>query len=81
MRMLVFYLSHELVQVLSHMGKNNGNPDLVSEKSTVPKTHVLAQSKTIWFVKPAESILTLVVLNPFFENTVDPDQMASDKTI
>ena len=33
-RLFVFYLSHGLVQVceieLSHMGKNNGNPDLVT---------------------------------------------------
>ena len=35
-RQVIFYLSHGLVWVceieLSHMGKNNGNPDLVCEK-------------------------------------------------
>ena len=38
-RLFVFYLSHGLVWVcdieLSHMGKNNGNPDLVCEKNLI----------------------------------------------
>ena len=38
-RVAVFYLSHGLVRVIekeiSHMGKNNGNPDLVREKNTL----------------------------------------------
>ena len=37
--MFEYYLSHRLVRVceikLSHMGKNNGNPDLVSEKKSL----------------------------------------------
>ena len=36
-QLLVFYLSHGLIQVceieLSHMGKNNGNPNLVCENN------------------------------------------------
>ena len=35
-RLFVFYLSHGLVRIcdieFSHMGKNNGNPDLLCEK-------------------------------------------------
>ena len=39
-----FYLSHWQVQVyeieLSHMGKNNGNPELMCEKIIVKKTQL-----------------------------------------
>ena len=48
MRLFVFHLSHGLVRVceveLSHISKNNGNPDLVCEKNRIPGLRLLISS-------------------------------------
>ena len=84
MQLFVFDLSRGLVQVckidLSHMGKNNGIPDLVpfhSEQirnfyfNTCPGT-ILNKFKTQYFIFGNSYELTCCV-----ENSVGPDQLAS----
>ena len=46
-RLFVFYLSHGLVRVceldISHMGKNNGNPDLVCKNRKILQSRVMSK--------------------------------------
>ena len=41
------------------------------------KTHIVETEDNLWNFAP-QNVLTLVLLNPAFANSVDPDQLASD---
>ena len=73
MRLFVFYLSLGLVRVceieLSHMGKNNWNPDLVCENALFLTMLDILCNALLSNFHP----LNLHVFTSRMENTVDPD--------
>ena len=75
--LFVFYLCHGLEWVceieLSHMGKNNGNPDLVCEKNSADPEQT-ASEEEVWSGSSLFAILTstlwilALITHTFFEN-------------